>query len=58
MNTLTTNLTLAWYARRQRTLVELTHAHQAPALFKPERVRQLEADFAHAGREAARWSQQ
>lgn len=53
--TATATLCAAWADRNERALVTLQHAEAAPALFKPERVEELEADAAKAGAEYRYW---
>lgn len=52
------SMQLAWLTKAHAAAIELTHAAQAPALFKPERVAQVEADYQHARRWARYWAAQ
>ena len=53
--TATRTLCEAWAGRLERATETLQHAEEAPALFKPERVDELQADAGKAGTEYRYW---
>lgn len=58
MTTTTDNLVAAWHARRLRDVKTLGIALEAPALFKPETVEELDRSVAHATQQARYWARQ
>jgi hypothetical protein len=57
MTNLQTSLTEAWAERANIAAKTLGHAAKAPALFRPERVAELEAEFQQAVRWHNYWQQ-
>lgn len=49
------NLALAWQARGQRAIADLTAAQQAPGLFKPEWTERAHAELQTAQRNLTYW---
>ncbi|WP_182377851.1 hypothetical protein [Nocardioides sp. WS12] len=49
------NMAAAWAARVRANAAEHAAITEAPALFKPERREQVEADFVRARAEVGRW---
>jgi hypothetical protein len=58
MSTTATGLAVAWAARAQRAAETLGHAQQAPALFKPEYVEELQREYVTAMHWVGYWRAQ
>lgn len=56
MQNLANNMQEAWLQKAAAARRNLSVAKTAPALFKPEYIEQLKADYAYAMRQAERWA--